>query len=63
MPYNTLIVVHCDKEFFLMGGDIIACIKGLEYRTVYGQLPSCNESEYSTCILDEVIYRACIRCQ
>lgn len=44
-----------------MGGDIITCIKGEEYHTVYGQLPSCKESEFFervllTCILNKVMY-------
>ena len=46
VSYNTPVTVECDEGFYLMGGDVITCIKGDIYQSIYGDLPSCRESEY-----------------
>ena len=43
--YNAPVTVQCDVGYSLMGHDVITCIRGDNYRSIYGQLPSCTESE------------------
>ena len=37
--------MQCDAGFSLMGGDVITWIRGDNYQSIHGQLPSCKESE------------------
>ena len=47
LSYNTPVTVHCDIGYSLMGGDVIICIRGDQYRSIFSQFPSCKESELS----------------
>ena len=45
VPYNTRVTVLCDAGYSLKNGDVITCIRGDEYQSIHGQLPSCQKSE------------------
>ena len=45
VSYNTPVTVKCGSGYSLEGSDVITCIKGVDYRSIDGHLPSCKESE------------------
>ena len=45
VSYNTLVTVKCGSGYSLEGSDVITCIKGENYRSIDGHLPSCRESK------------------
>ena len=48
VSYNTPVTVKCSSGYSLEGSDVITCIKGENYRSIDGHLPSCRESKWFT---------------
>ena len=46
VSYNTPVTVKCGSGYSLEGSDVITCIREKNYKSIDGQLPSCNESLY-----------------